>query len=94
MKTSGKIIILAVIVLIIGLSLVCLGLVFDPFSLPFQDYEQIPHQTQQAYETRAALMRIVRLFGFGLAGLALLATPAAWLLGRRQKPTNENGDLP
>lgn len=94
MKTSVKIIILAVTTLVIGLSLTCIGLVFDPFSLPFQDYEQLPHQTQQAYETRAAVMQIVRLFGLGLAGLALLAIPAARLLERRQKSTNEIGDLP
>ncbi len=93
MKIPAKIIVPAVIALIIGLSLVCLGLVFDPFSLPFQDYEQIPFQTQQMYETRAALMQIVRLFGFGLAGLALLTIPATWLLERRKKLTNETGDL-
>ena len=88
MKTPAKIIILAVIVLIIGLSLICLGLVFDPFSLPFQDYEQLSLATQQAYETRAALMHIVRFLGCGIASLALLIIPTVWLLRKRKKPSN------
>ncbi|HAE58908.1 MAG TPA: hypothetical protein DCG54_05210 [Anaerolineae bacterium] len=83
MKTSRKILILAIIVLLVGLGVFCLGLVLDPFSLPFQDYEQMPPAMQQTYETRAARMQIVRLSGCGMAVLALLTIPAAWLLGRR-----------
>ena len=48
MNIPTKIIILSVLALIIGASLVCVGLLFDPFSLPFQDYDQMPLETQQA----------------------------------------------
>jgi ABC-type Fe3+ transport system permease subunit len=85
MKTSTKIIILAVLALLLGLGLACLGLVFDPFSLPFQDYNQMPLEMQQTYEARAALMQTVRLSGCGVALLAFVTIPLAWLAGRKKQ---------
>ncbi|MDX9991656.1 MAG: hypothetical protein RBS68_06345 [Anaerolineales bacterium] len=85
MQTSTKIIILAVITLLLGLGVACLGLLFDPFSLPFQDYNQMPREMQQTYEARAAVMQIVRLAGCGVAALAFLALPLAWLAGRKKQ---------
>ncbi|MCX6065830.1 MAG: hypothetical protein NT121_08760 [Chloroflexi bacterium] len=84
MKTSQRILVLAIIVLLSGLGLFCLGLMLDPFSLPFQDYEQMPLATQQAYETRAAWMQIIRLSGCGITVLALLGMLLTWLVGRRR----------
>lgn len=82
MKPTTKIILVAAIVLIFGVSLACVGMLFDPFSLPFQDYEQMPAAYQQAYETRSAAMQVIRLIGSGVAVLAALTIPVAWLAGR------------
>ena len=87
MKTSKKVIAITVIGLVIGINLVCIGLLFDPFSIPFQDYEQIPLEAQHMYETRSELMQIMRLFGGGIAILALMTIPFTWLVRRQRTPT-------
>jgi hypothetical protein len=89
MNIPTKIIILSVLALIIGASLVCVGLLFDPFSLPFQDYDQMPLETQQAYEARAALMQIFRLAGCGISIFALITIPVIWLAKRNK----QSGDV-
>ena len=35
----------------VGLILIGYGLVFDPFSIPFQDYEQLPDEVKLYWET-------------------------------------------
>jgi hypothetical protein len=89
MNTTAKIIILGVIALVIGASLVCIGLFFDPFSLPFQDYELMPPEAQQAYEAHAALMQIFRLAGCGISIFALITIPVIWLIRRKK----QSGDI-
>jgi ABC-type Fe3+ transport system permease subunit len=84
MKISTKVILVTVIGLIVGVSLVCVGFLFDPFSLPFQDYQQMPLEAQRAYETRSALMQSVRFSGCGLAIVALLTIPITRLMGRNK----------
>ncbi len=84
MKISSKIIVFVVVLLAVGLGLVCVGLVFDPFSLPFQDYEQMPLEMQQMYETRAIWMQGIRLVGGAIAILASLIIPVAWLAKQKK----------
>jgi hypothetical protein len=84
MKTSTKITLLAILGLVLGVSLVCFGLIFDPFSLPFQDFDQMPLETQQAYESRSAIAQSAQWVGGGIAIVALFAIPTMWLAGRRK----------
>jgi len=84
MKTFTKIMLLAILGLILGVSLVCIGLLFDPFSLPFQDFDQMPLKTQQAYESRSAIAQSVQWVGGGIAIVSLFAIPIMWLAGRRK----------
>lgn len=73
---------------LIGLGIVCVGFVMDPFSLPFQDFEQMPLEYRQVYETRSIIAQVARLAGGGLAGLSLPAILIVWLFGRRRKSAN------
>lgn len=84
MKTFTKIMLLAILGLILGVSLVCIGLLFDPFSLPFQDFNQMPLETQQAYESRSAIAQPVQWVGGGIAIVSLFAIPIMRLAGRRK----------
>lgn len=85
MKTSTVILLLAALALLFGLGLACLSVVFDPFSLPFQDYDQMPPAAQQAYEARSAFMQILRLAGCGISLLALISLPVFWLVSRKKQ---------
>lgn len=85
MKNTTKIILIGVIVLLLGLSSVCVGLIADPFSLPFQDFSQMPLEDQIAYQARSEAMRIVRLAGGCVSVIAILTLMAAFIAKMRQK---------
>jgi quinol-cytochrome oxidoreductase complex cytochrome b subunit len=50
----------------IGLVFIVYGFLLDPFSLPFQDFEDLPHTSQLDYYKKSNIMFYVRLFGFFL----------------------------
>ena len=47
----------------VGLILIGYGLVFDPFSIPFQDYEQLPDEVKLSYENKSENMKKVTVVG-------------------------------
>lgn len=72
MNRITKLIIICAVVLLLGLSITCFGLVADPFSLPFQDFTQMPPEEQLVYQTRSAIMHIVQITGGLIAAAAAL----------------------
>ncbi len=52
--------------MIIFVSLVAIAIAFvtDPFSLPFQDWDQIPEQQQQLYIQRSQICTYFKYIGF------------------------------
>jgi hypothetical protein len=50
----------------VGMALIAYGLIFDPFSIPFQDYDQLPLDVQLAYEQKNDAMKSIRVVGLVL----------------------------
>lgn len=85
---SGKVIGVAGLAGLTGLLLIGYGLIFDPFSLPLQDYQQIPEAQQRANEQQAAAMHRLRTLGLGMIIAAVVTLPVIRRL-RRTAPTPE-----
>lgn len=85
MKTANFLFLLAALALLFGLGLICSSTILDPFSLPFQDYDQMPPETQQAYQTQSAFLQSLRLAGCGISLLALISLPVLWLVSRKKQ---------
>jgi hypothetical protein len=52
--------------LLLGLAIAIYGAIGDPFSIPFQDYEQLPKDVQLAYENESKNMKVFQYVGFSL----------------------------
>ncbi len=46
--------------------------IFDPFSLPFQDWDQLPTEVQNKYIFRSNICKRTRYSGVALAGAGLI----------------------
>jgi hypothetical protein len=66
MNKTKKIILLISAVLL-GLLIIAYGLVFDPFSLPFQDYEQLSDEVKRFYENKSVQMDWIKLLGLAIS---------------------------
>ncbi len=62
--------ILSICGLFIGCLMIAYGVLFDPFSIPFQDYDQMPKETQQKYEAESRAMSQLVLAGLCVTGAA------------------------
>ncbi|MEM9185570.1 MAG: hypothetical protein AAGB00_03650 [Planctomycetota bacterium] len=65
----------------VGIFAVALGVVYDPFSVPFQDYDRLPAEQQQAYGRRSAPMQVIRRVGGGAVIVSGIALAFVALLG-------------
>ena len=70
MNRITMIMILSICVLFIGFVMIAYGLLFDPFSIPFQDYDQMPKETQQKYEAESRTMTQLVFAGLYVVGAA------------------------
>lgn len=63
----------ALVGIAIGMLLLAYGAFLDPFSLPFQDWDQLPPQLQQQYLLEARRMSLLRHIGICLMLSCLVA---------------------
>lgn len=57
---------------VIGLLIWLNGIVSDPFSVPFQDYDSMPKEQKQMYEDKSKLIGIHRSVGLAIMGLSTM----------------------
>ncbi len=65
-KKTTVLLAVIVVALFLGLAIVAYGFISDPFSIPFQDYEQLPKDAQLSYENESQNMKRVQYFGLGV----------------------------
>lgn len=83
---STKFKLILFILLVLGICIFCFGFIIDPFSIPFQDYEQLPVETQLAYEAQARIAKPMQLFG---ASMFVICAAALLLLALFKKKNNQ-----
>jgi hypothetical protein len=60
-------------VLLLGLAVTVHTLISDPFSIPFQDYEQLSKDVQLSYENESKNMKILQYIGLSMFVIALFS---------------------
>lgn len=58
--------------IVLGIVLVIYGAIVDPFSIPFQDYEQLPEQVRLEYELRSSEAKLFQAFGAIVCALSVM----------------------
>lgn len=71
--------------LFLAICLYLYGLGADPFSIPFQDFDQMPDAQKSVYLSKAESMENIRCFSMGMALASLILAVSLSIYGRWAK---------
>ena len=71
-----RVITAAILLLMTGITTLGYGALSDPFSIPFQDPEQIPTEQQALYQSQSDVANRIRRFGTAALTLGMITLAA------------------
>ncbi|NJO85001.1 MAG: hypothetical protein HC828_21115 [Blastochloris sp.] len=87
LATPKRIVLTAVSAVGIGLMLLLYGMLADPFSIPFQDFDLMLAAQQAEYSTQAARAEVLRRVGIVLVAVGVLL--GMFVIGQRVRRASQ-----